>query len=71
VLPSPVALENLVDVVRVVAINDREERRADVAVSLCLHDALDRLLVLEEDNVGVTAVVVADQDSAEDSVLLS
>jgi hypothetical protein len=40
-------------------------------VSLCLHDALDRLLVLEEDNVGVTAVVVADQDSAEDSVLLS
>lgn len=35
---------------------------------LCLHDALDRFLVLEEDNIGVAvAVTVADQDSPENS----
>jgi hypothetical protein len=39
-------------------------------VLLCVHDALDRFLVLEENDVGVAAVVVADQDSPEDSVLL-
>ena len=53
-----------------IVVHDREERRADLAVLLCLQDTFDRLLVLKEDDVGVSTLAVPDQNPAQDPVLL-